>query len=270
LGGYRPTLEQIWHSYLHGKQTVNELTISLKISASSVKRHLRRVSEDYQCKYFPNHGVLLIDTTYWGRHWGVMVLLDSTSSTVLWRKYVCHERLSDYLEGVDYVISHGYKVDGIVCDGLRGVFQLFSVYRVQMCQFHQAAIIRRYITQNPKLEAGKELKLIVKTLSKTDKKSFIETLRGWENKWDKFLKERVVDTNTKKSRYVHKKLRSAWLSLRKNLPYLFVFRDYPELNIPNTNNALEGLFTALKNSLRNHNGMSKENRKRFIDGFFKA
>jgi len=37
--------------------------------------------------------------------------------------------------------------------------------------------------------------------------------------------------------------------------------------MPNTNNALKGTFTALKNSLHNHAGMSKENRKRFIDGF---
>jgi hypothetical protein len=239
------------------------------MSPSTVKRHLRKVQEEYRCKYFPSHGVLLIDTTYWGRNWGVIILLDSASSMVLWRKYVHHERLNDYLEGVNYVISHAYKVDGIVCDGLRGIFQLFSAYPVQMCQFHQAAIIRRYITQNPKLEAGKELKLIVKTLSKTDKQNFIEALKGWENKWDKFLKERVTDSNTKRSRYVHKKLRSAWFSLRRNMPYLFVFQDYSELNIPNTNNALEGLFTALKNSLRNHNGMSKENRKRFIDGFLR-
>ena len=217
----------MWHSYLHGKQTVMDLSISLKMSVSSVKRHLRKV-------------------------------------------YVFHERLSDYLEGVNYVSSQGYRVDGIVCDGLRGIFQLFSAYHVQMCQFHQVAIIRRYITQNPKLEAGRELKSIVATPSKTDKKNFVKRLIDWENKWDKFLRERTVDPHTKKSRYVHKKLRSAWLSLRRNLPYLFVFQDYYKLNIPNTNNALEGLFTALKNSLRNHNGMSKENRKRFIDGFFKA
>ncbi|MDR1865756.1 MAG: resolvase, partial [Bacteroidales bacterium] len=72
------------------------------------------------------------------------------------------------------------------------------------------------------------------------------------------------------SRYIHKRLRSAWLSIKRNLPYLFTFQDYPQLNIPNTNNAMEGSFTALKNSLRNHGGMSKGNRKRFIDGFFKA
>ena len=211
-----------------------------------------------------------MDTTYWGRNWGLMLMLDSETSNVLWRRYVLHERLSDYNDGVNYLCTHGYKIRGIVCDGLRGIFQLFSMYPVQMCQFHQASIIRRYITRNPKLEAGKELKEIVKKLSKTDKTSFVEALTLWGNRWDKFLKERTLDPQTGKSRYVHKKLRSAWLSLKRNLPYLFVFQDCAQLNMPNTNNALEGRFTALKNSMRNHNGMSKINRKRFIDGFLKA
>ena len=60
------------------------------------------------------------------------------------------------------------------------------------------------------------------------------------------------------------------VKFEKKLAYLFVFQEHQESNMPNTNNALEGTFTALKNSMRNHSGMSKENRKRFIDGFFKA
>ncbi len=40
--------------------------------------------------------------------------------------------------------------------------------------------------------------------------------------------------------------------------------------IPNTNNGLEGKFTDLKSKLRNHNELSKEHRKVFIDEYFKA
>jgi hypothetical protein len=262
--------ETIWRDYLHGKQTVKDISSIHGISESTVKRHLRGIREYYVCDKLPKRGIVLMDTTYWGRNWGLLIMLDSESSRVLWRKYVSHERLCDYKEGIDYLRKQGYEIKGIVCDGLRGIFQLLSEYPVQMCQFHQVAIIRRYITQTPKLEAGKELKSIAKLLTKTDKETFIEALEDWENKWEKFLKERTTDFNTGKSRYVHKKLRSAWLSLRRNIAYLFVFQKHKELNMPNTNNALEGTFTALKNSLRNHSGMSKENRKRFIDGFFKA
>ena len=38
---------------------------------------------------------------------------------------------------------------------------------------------------------------------------------------------------------------------------------------PKTNNAIEGLFTALKSRLRAHNGMSQAHKERFVDGFFR-
>lgn len=42
------------------------------------------------------------------------------------------------------------------------------------------------------------------------------------------------------------------------------------LNIPNTTNAIDGHFADLKNKLRNHNGLSIERKKKFIDEFLKA
>lgn len=240
---------------------------SFKVSASTIKRRISQVKVDFDLVLYPCHIVGLMDATYWGRNWGLLVIKDAVSGKVLWRKYIKQERLTDYKEGVDYLERLGFVFDGIVCDGLKGMFQQFVQYKVQMCQFHQVAIIRRYITNSPKLEAGKELKQLSKLLTKTDKDSFLSTFDYWYKKWADFLKERTIDPVTGKSRYVHKKLRSAYLSLKRNLPNLFVWYDNPELKIPNTNNALEGSFTDLKNKLRNHNGLSKQNRKRFIDEF---
>jgi len=67
--------------------------------------------------------------------------------------------LSDYQEDVDWLIVNGFTIEGFVCDGLRGMFHLFSLYPVQMCQFHQISIVRRYLAQQPDLEAYKELLL---------------------------------------------------------------------------------------------------------------
>jgi hypothetical protein len=58
------------------------------------------------------------------------------------------------------------------------------------------------------------------------------------------LKERTIDDITGKSYFTHKRLRSAYLSIKNNLPYLFVFEKVN--GMPNTNSALEGSFTALK------------------------
>lgn len=101
----------------------------------------------------------------------------------------------------------------------------------------------------------------------TDRESFEGGLSDWCCKWELFLNERVVADNGK-TRYVHKKLRSAYRSLKTNLPWLFTWYDHIELNIPNTTNAIDGHFANLKNKLRNHNGLSTERKKKFMDEFF--
>jgi hypothetical protein len=213
--------------------------------------------------------VVLIDTNYWGRNFGVVVFKDLLTRRVLWRKFVRYETLADYREWFDWLERHNFKIEGVVCDGLRGMFQMLSLYRVQMCQYHQLRIVRRYLTRKPELPASIELLELVKLLAKTDKESFVGAFTEWCERWDAFLKERTHDKRTGKSRYVHKRLRSACLSLKRNMPYLWTWYDHIEIDIPNTNNSLEGMFTDLKTKLRNHPGLSKERRKKFIDEYFR-
>ena len=64
--------------------------------------------------------------------------------------------------------------------------------------------------------------------------------------------------------YVNKNLRSAWLGVKKNMPYLWTFEEHYGLGIPNTNNAIEALFSDMKQKLRLHRGLSMERRKLLI------
>ena len=104
----------------------------------------------------------------------------------------------------------------------------------------------------------------------TDKESFEGTLNEWYSDWESFLKERTLNIETGKSHYTHKRLRSAYRSLKNNLPWLFTWYDNIEMKIPNTTNAIDGQFANLKTKLRNHNGLSRSNKIKFIDGFLKA
>ena len=258
----------LWHDYIFGKQTYKQLSDKYLISVSSVRRLLsshRTVRIVSRSKSV----VVLMDTTYWGRNFGVLVFKDAERKKILWRKFVRYETVADYFEGIEWLEQNDFKIQAVVCDGLRGLFSLSDKYKVQMCQYHQIKIAQRYLTLQPDLEASKELLAIVKMLTHTDKESFIGLFEDWTKKWDSFLKERTTDKKTKKSRYIHKKLRSAYLSLKRNMPYLWTFYDHPQLNIPNTNNGLEGQFADLKSKLRNHNGLSKKNRQLFIDEYFK-
>lgn len=120
------------------------------------------------------------------------------------------------------------------------------------------------------MPASIELQQLVLTLSKTDKASFSYQMYQWKERWNDYLNERTTNMETGKSFYTHKRLRSAWLSLKRNLSWLFVYEENRELMMNNTTNALDGIFADLKNKLRCHNGLSIARKKKFIDGFFEA
>ncbi len=85
---------------------------------------------------------VLMDTTYFGRKLGVMVFKDSISGQILYKQYVKQETNKLYLSGVEEIAKRGIKIQAIICDGRKGLLQLFEGIPIQMCQFHQVAIIK--------------------------------------------------------------------------------------------------------------------------------
>ena len=269
IGGERLDPAQIWIEYQEGKQTYLQLSKKHNCSKRTIQRKL-----DLHDIPLPNKSprpvIILMDTSYWERDFGVMLFKDAITGENLLKYYVKSETNALYKKGIEELKSMGFIIVAIVCDGRRGLIQSFEGIPVQMCQFHQSAIVRRYITKNPRLPASIELKGVVKLMTCTDKESFEGALNNWFLKWETFLKERTINKETKKSHYTHKRLRSAYRSLKNNLPWLFTWYDNIDLGIPNTTNAIDGHFADLKTKLRNHNGLSRKRKMKFIDGFLKA
>lgn len=246
-----------------------QLAEKYNCSIKTIQRRIDSVKTESETT-FSSVANVLMDTTYFGRKLGVMVFKNSLTGQILYKQYVQQETNKLYLQGIEEITRRGIKIQAIICDGRKGLFQLFNINTpVQMCNFHQVAIVRRYLTKKPKMQASKELWEHTLFLKHTDKESFEGGLQAWFIKWEQFLNERKIDEKGKK-RYVHKKLRSAYRSLKTNLPWLFTWYDNIELNIPNTTNAIDGHFADLKNKLRNHNGLSIERKKKFINEFLKA
>ena len=127
-----------------------------------------------------------------------------------------------------------------------------------MCHFHQAKTIRRYITKKPRLQAGKDLKQIMYRLTKTNEVNFTKQLDIWYEKYKFFIEEKTINEETGKTYFTHQKVRAAYRSLRANLPYLFTYKNYKNLKIPNTTNTLDGgTFSPLKILIKIHRGLSK-------------
>ena len=269
LGGTRINISELWAEYSKGKQTYKQLAQKYNCSKRTIQRKIDLYKVSIPKKE-PRKVVILMDTTYWGRNFGVMLFKDAYTKENLLKYYVRTETNKLYIEGVEELKKQGFEIVGIVCDGRKGLLKSFKNIPVQMCQFHQVAIIRRYITKNPKLPASIELKELVTMMKKTDKESFEGGLELWYIKWKTFLNERTINPETGKSYYTHKRLRSAYRSLKTNMKWLFTWYDYIDLEIPNTTNAIDGHFSDLKNKLRNHNGLSKSRKIKFIDEFLKA
>lgn len=87
-----------------------------------------------------------MDTTYWGRNFIVMLFKDALSKENLLKYYVKNETNTLYMDGIRELQKKGFTIDAIVCDGRKGLIQSFPDIPVQLCQFHQSAIIRRYLT----------------------------------------------------------------------------------------------------------------------------
>jgi transposase-like protein len=208
--------------------------------------------------------VVVMDTTYFGHIFGVMVWrCPDRHKNLLW-KFLKHETVTEYVLGIEELRTRGWNVTGIVCDAKKGLTQAFPDLPVQMCQFHQIQIVLRYITRKPKLEAGKDLKALVLLLTKTDEASFRHWLTLWHEQWKEFLVEKTVDEMTKRWHFTHRRLRSAYRSLETNFPWLFTFEHHPHLSMPNTTNSLEGIFAQMKKKISIHPGLRIDRKQKLI------
>ena len=128
------------------------------------------------------------------------------------------------------------------------------------------------LTRSPKSHAGKELKQFNDSFIKIKltKVQFLEQMENYLKTHQDYLNE-MSETDPEK--YKHQRLRKALNRYKNNLKHLFTFQTDPQLQtqLPNTTNHIDGgVFSPMKNLLRNHNGMSKEHRKNWIIKFLNS
>lgn len=180
-----------------------------------------------------------------------------------WR-YVKSERLDYYMIELSRLVELAVTFKSFTIDGRRGLIQLLQRYYpnipIQICQFHMVAIVTRYTTKKPKTECGIELRELILKLKDLEKNEFTDRFKNLQIKYKKFLLER-----NEKNQFQHRKLRSAFRSIKSNLPYLFTYLDYPSLNIPNTTNSADGSFGHWKYKVKLHRHLRDDRKKRVID-----
>lgn len=261
-------IQRAYKDYTVHKQTYKEL--SEKYGRSH--KTLRKYFDEYEAvtgelKPINRPVVLILDATFFGRGYGIL-LARTPKKVLLWEEIVSetvqvYSAFLDSLEAAEYVFS------SFVIDGRRGVRKLLEIRfpqtPIQFCQFHQIQIVKRYIPRKAKTEAARSLRRIALGLARTSELEFTETLDAWHLRYEGFLNEKSPSEGKRKWCYTHRRLRSAYRSLRVNLPYLFTYQNKPLLGMPNTTNHCDGLFSHIKQKVLIHRGISIKRRKKMID-----
>ena len=130
-----------------------------------------------------------MDTTYFGRSFGVMVLYDSIGKQALFVGEVKYETNALYAAALEEIKEKGIQIQSIVCDGRKGLIQMYPNIPTQLCHFHQVQILGRYLTRNPKTDAGKALWQLALNLKQSNKSDFHAAFATWYEQHKSFLNE---------------------------------------------------------------------------------
>lgn len=188
--------------------------------------------------------------------------MDSWTGKVLWFKFIDTETKTEYQTGLDFLTQNNFEILSVTIDGKIGIKQVFTAYPTQICQWHFQANLLRKTTLHPRTQLGQNLKYIAthfinQRWSKQQLQSAYEALN---KNYTDFLNERNYN-----NQYVHRSLRSAMRTIKTNINHIFNFQDYPQLNIPNTTNHLDGgINPKIKKLVYDHRGLSKPRRNKLI------
>lgn len=152
---------------------------------------------------------------------GTLVFKDVINNKIIVSKHIQSETVEDYKQLFKTIKEQGYEVLGVVLDGKRGLNKAFKDIPIQLCHFHQIAIVKRYLTNNPRLDASIDLLQITKKLPNIKKESFEEALNIWYIKYKSFLEEQSLNPNTLKYSPTHpsgflKHYLTLWKMLKNN------------------------------------------------------
>ncbi len=210
---------------------------------------------------------LLVDALYFGDRnekttWCVIVFRDDITKENLWWTFTDTETTSAHLQGKYFLEEKGYIILSVTGDGFSAIRQAFLGIPYQMCQVHMERLVIRGTTRNPLLLPGQVLLALTRSIFETDQTTFTVRLNEFTFMYRDFLNEKATSVVTGQTWYVHDGLRSAYVSVKNFLPYLFTHEK--DSQIPRTTNSLEGHFAHIRDVVNIHRGASRSLKEKIL------
>ena len=216
---------------------------------------------------------LLIDGTYYSDDHCLIVYRAENLKRTIFYRFTTHEDDDEIASDLLNIRDLGYNVIGITTDGgdniIRAAQYVFPRVPRQRCVVHVQRECLASITQRPRSSEAKLLRNLVQQLSivqtTNDKLWWLSQYSRWVEDNLEYVLEKGVNPYTKQEYFVRNDLRKAYIHLKRALPNLFTYIDYP--GVPKTTNALEAFFGHVKDQIRSHRGLAESRIDNFIKWF---
>lgn len=252
------------------KKKVHRTTLSRKFSSLTNKTKLNKF------KRLPNKLILILDGKRISNDDNLILSYEYLSKQPFAWLFNERENFDSWFLLMNR-IKKDYEVEAVVSDGQKGLIKavktVFGNIPHQRCLVHIKRFCLSRLTQNPKTDAGKELRVLVCRISKVKTETEINEWKNSFFKWDKkheyFLKEKSINPLTNKSWYTHRKLKVVRSHLKNALGNMFL--HIQNINMPNTTNYVEGgINSPLSELLRRHRGIKKEEKRLLVISYLSS
>lgn len=210
---------------------------------------------------------IVFDGTYFHRDGCLAIIMDAVRKRLLNNWYIQRESYSDVYPKLEESKQYGLNPIAITLDGHKPVTEAFITawphITIQRCLFHIENQGLMWIRSYPKSEAGKALRVILKSItsihSQADKRAFLITYRHWLNKYTSFIHRLPKDS------IANKDIKRTMSLINNALPNMFHF--IKDQKIVSTTNLLESFYSQLKHQYRNHRGLSRQHKIAFLQWY---
>jgi len=108
-GGEKPNPANLRSEYVIDKQTYARLALKYECSIKTIQRKIDSHKVNLPSPQI-SPVIVLMDTTYWGRNFGLMLFKGATCGRNLLKKYVQYETNAIYVQGIDELKGQGYLI----------------------------------------------------------------------------------------------------------------------------------------------------------------
>ncbi|TCL00956.1 mutator family transposase [Roseivirga ehrenbergii] len=249
------------------------------MSSGYSARTLRRYFYEYLSKppvlsVYPSRQVnLLIDGTYFKDGLCLILYRDNTIKYTQLYRLTDGEWFEELAEDLSNLLKLGVQVESITSDGHKALLKAIKLVcpkvPTQRCVVHIQRMCRIWLSNKPKSDAGKKLRLIVSKIhlitSPQERDYWLVELVQWYEVYKDFVNQKTINPDTGRYWFTHKMVRRSFMVIRNALPDMFHYLYNPR--IPKSTNGLESFFGHLKGHLNVHRGLSYQHKRQFIQWY---